>query len=1112
MSSGKLKCWGGGSNGQLGNGEVSDGLYPVDVCAREELIGESSCPLLNNIAEISMGKFHSCLLTNDGKIKCWGEGAYGKLGNWETTNSSYPVDALSDKSDWKAFHDADSAENFDSNLLLNPDDDSQYIASGRCFDDGSDVAISGDVESDSQIFCSDYGTYYLHFTFDDTETETKSITFTQYDSFNNKISLDASLSKNLRDISQISTRFNHTCALTKGGNVKCWGWGGKGRLGHGVIQGSNTPVYVHTSETDSDPLSEIAAISSGESHTCALTDSGTVKCWGNGADGRLGNGATSESYTPIDVHTSDSDTSPLSDITAISSGYYHVCALTDSGTVKCWGTGNDGRLGDGGTSDRTTPVDVCEREKTADEASCPKLSGIVAIAAGEVTSCALTDTGNVKCWGKGDYGQIGNGETESTNAYPVDVHTGTSDSTPLGDITAIDAGDHHFCALTRSGNMKCWGGGGNRELGHGEASNGTTPVDVCEREKAADEAICPPLSDIVSIGLGGNHSCALTNNGNVKCWGGGSDGKLGNGQDSSSFYPVDVHTSSLDSNSLSGIATINPGGSHTCALTTNGQVKCWGKGDSGRLGTGITDSSTTPVDVTLGYWNPLEITPPSYGEDFYVDTQFTSHTFSLQGKCSIHGSTIEISGDVEGTPTTTCSDYGRFNLEITLSSASNDKTLTITQTLEGKSETNTLTLQADGEYDSIALINNIAMVAAGQAHTCALTHSGAVKCWGTGDYGILGNGKTSNSLVPVDVHSSSTDSSPLSGITQIAAGFNHTCALTTDGEVKCWGLGTNGQLGNGANSISKTPVSVCASAKTGSPPTCPALTNIAAITTWLNTTCALTDSNTVKCWGAGNNGYLGNGADSDSNIPVDVHTDSGDTNALSGIEAISGTCALTDSGNVKCWGYGDSGALGNGGTSHSNTPVTVCERAKTDVETTCPALANIVAISAEMNSGHRCALNDSGALKCWGSGNEGQLGNGATTSTNSYPVDVRTSSSNSDAIEGIEKVSVGHEYTCAVTDSGTVKCWGGGDNGRLGNGGTSRKTSPVDVVIDSGGDLLNDIASMGAGNQHICAVTLDGTVKCWGKGNNGRLGHGATDDSSYPVDVIGGRKWTVVAP
>ena len=124
------------------------------------------------------------------------------------------------------------------------------------------------------------------------------------------------------------------------------------------------------------------------------------------------------------------------------------------------------------------------------------------------------------------------------------------------------------------------------------------------------------------------------------------------------------------------------------------------------------------MGVALGYWNPLEITPPSYGEDFYVDTQFTSHTVNLQGKCDLYGSEITLSGDVEGTPTATCSDYGRFNLEIPLSSGVNDKTVTITQTLEDKTETNTLTLQNDGDY---LLLEDIAMVASGDTHTCALT-------------------------------------------------------------------------------------------------------------------------------------------------------------------------------------------------------------------------------------------------------------------------------------------------------------------------------------------------------------------------------------------------------
>ena len=403
------------------------------------------------------------------------------------------------------------------------------------------------------------------------------------------------------------------------------------------------------------------------------------------------------------------------------------------------------------------------------------------------------------------------------------------------------------------------------------------------------------------------------------------------------------------------------------------------------------------------------------------------------------------------------------------------------------------------------------MIASGGDHSCALTNSGNVKCWGRGEYGILGNGNTTNSLVPVDVHTSSTDPSPLSDIASIASANLHTCALTNSGEVKCWGFGIYGNLGHGTNSNSTTPVSVCERAKTGGETICPPLSSIAAITVWGNTTCALTDSNTVKCWGIGSNGDLGNGADNNSNIPVDVHTDSGNSDALSGIAAIGGPCALTDDGNVKCWGWGNYGRLGNGGTSHSNTPVDVCQRAKTGAETTCPALADIAAISAGQY--HRCALTDSGTLKCWGRGSDGRLGNGATTTTNSIPVNVRTSSGNSDDLSGVEKIALGVEHSCALMNDSSVKCWGEGGEGRLGNGATTDQSSPVDVHTSSdNSDALSDIASVSGGGEHTCALTLDSTVKCWGKGDHGRLGNGATDDSSYPVDVLGGRKWTVVAP
>ena len=399
---------------------------------------------------------------------------------------------------WKAFHYADDSE-FGPHFLLNPDDETQYSASGLCLDDGSDVYISGDVEDDSQVLCSDYGTYQLDFAFDDADSETKSLTLSQYDSLNNKINLNVDLDKTFKNISQVSAGGNHTCALTTSGNVKCWGVGGEGKLGNGANDDSLTPVDVHTSNTDPSPLSGITSISSGGYHSCALTDSGAVKCWGAGVFGKLGNGGATDSNTPIDVVTSSTNNDPLSDISVISSGFHHTCAVTNTGNVKCWGHGQYGKLGNGETTHSFTPVDVCAREKTVGESTCPKLAGIVAITAASDTTCALTNTGTVKCWGF--YGQLGNGANTSSS-YPVNVHTSGTNSNPLADIAAISAGSAHFCALTNSGNLKCWGEGSNGKLGNGATTNSLTPVNVCARAKTGGEESCPALSGVVSIDLG----------------------------------------------------------------------------------------------------------------------------------------------------------------------------------------------------------------------------------------------------------------------------------------------------------------------------------------------------------------------------------------------------------------------------------------------------------------------------------------------------------------------------------------------------------------------------------------------------------------------------------
>jgi alpha-tubulin suppressor-like RCC1 family protein len=259
-----------------------------------------------------------------------------------------------------------------------------------------------------------------------------------------------------------------------------------------------------------------------------------------------------------------------------------------------------------------------------------------------------------------------------------------------------------------------------------------------------------------------------------------------------------------------------------------------------------------------------------------------------------------------------------------------------------------------------------------------------VKCWGDNYYGQLGNGTTTDSLTPRDVTGLTT------GVRAVEAGDYHTCAVTTAGGVKCWGLNLHGQLGNGTTTGSLTPVDV-----TG------LTTGVSAVVATFYSTCAVTIAGGVKCWGLNNYGQLGNGTTTSSSTPVDV-------TGLNGVSAVSAdgwhACAVASGGGVKCWGYNNYGQLGNGTTTNSLTPVAVTGLA-----------SGVSAVAA--GRGHTCALTSGGGVKCWGDNFSGQLGNGTTTSS-STPVDV------TGLTTGVSAVSAGYEYTCAVASGGGVKCWG----------------------------------------------------------------------------------------
>ncbi len=349
-------------------------------------------------------------------------------------------------------------------------------------------------------------------------------------------------------------------------------------------------------------------------------------------------------------------------------------------------------------------------------------------------------------------------------------------------------------------------------------------------------------------------------------------------------------------------------------------------------------------------------------------------------------------------------------------------------------------------------------IAAGADHTCALTSAGGVKCWGDNTYGQLGDGTTSNRTTPVDVKGLEV------GVSFISAGFGHTCALTKDGGVKCWGNNYDGELGDGTTTQRLTPVDVNGMTS-----------GVSAIALGSSYTCALTSTGGVKCWGWRNTYAEGNDDPTTKRlVPVDVN---GLTSGISAIAAgTAHTCVLTSDGGVKCWGSNGEGQLGDGTTINRATPV--------DVSGLTSRVSSIAA-----NGYYTCALTSKGSVRCWGINLAGQLGNGTTTNQTT-PIDV------SGLTNGVTAITAGGTYTCALTSNGKVMCWGNNTQGQLGNGTIDQQIKPTDV---SG--LSSGIIAITAGDLHACALTLDGIVKCWGSNFLGQLGDGTIIQRFAPVDV-----------
>jgi len=351
----------------------------------------------------------------------------------------------------------------------------------------------------------------------------------------------------------------HACAITVQGAVKCWGYNGYGQLGNGSTMDSATPVDVVGLS------SGVISISAGDAHTCVVTTVGGIKCWGSNYYGQLGdgNGAVSAySATPVDV------TGLTSGMVAVGTGYDHTCGLTTGGGVKCWGSAASGQLGNGASGAGVTyktPSDVGNLS-----------SGVASLSAGAYHTCVLTTGGGVRCWGSNTAGQLGN-STTSMATFWSNVQGLTSG------VTAMSANVVHTCAMTMNGGLKCWGNNDFGQLGNGNETFSTTPV-----------AVMGLSSGVTAMSHGGYVTCALDIGGTLKCCGWNAYGQFGNGTTTNSNTPI----------TISGLpwqpATISEGKTSACALTTAGRVKCWGGNDYGQVGNGTSGMNVkvlTPEDV-----------------------------------------------------------------------------------------------------------------------------------------------------------------------------------------------------------------------------------------------------------------------------------------------------------------------------------------------------------------------------------------------------------------------------------------------------------------------------------------------------------------------------------
>lgn len=350
----------------------------------------------------------------------------------------------------------------------------------------------------------------------------------------------------------------HTCGVTMGARLFCWGSNAAGQLGssNAGIR-SARPVAV-------TGASLFVAASAGAMHTCAIDTAGGLHCWGANDRGQVGNGTRTDQPAPVAI-------APQLKFTEVSAGGAHTCAISSDSRAFCWGAGDQGQTGAADLEDVLEPREVAGMS----------FSGITA---GGAHTCALGPQQVAYCWGANEIGQLGD-STNVSRASPAPVFG-------LTPYIRVAAGYRHTCALHTDARAVCWGSNA-----HGELGEGGPPYE-------AFEGAWVPWTvqgglHAITLATGTYVSCIATADHNGWCWGRGREGQLGTGAERDYHVAHRVYSGDLSLQALE-FAMLSAGAYHVCGVTRRRAIFCWGRGSAGQLGHGSSTSSVFPVRVADG--------------------------------------------------------------------------------------------------------------------------------------------------------------------------------------------------------------------------------------------------------------------------------------------------------------------------------------------------------------------------------------------------------------------------------------------------------------------------------------------------------------------------------